>query len=59
MHPVIGERLAEGNRLGAFVLVMWKAQILTTAVQVEALAEKVEAHHHAFAVPAGTSITPW
>ena len=49
VHPVVGERLAERDRLGALVLVVREPQVLATAVQVEALAEQVEAHHHALA----------
>ncbi len=56
---MVRERLAERNRLGAFVLVVREAQVLATAVQVEALAEQVEAHHDALRVPARAPVAPW
>ena len=52
VHPVVGEALAEGDRLGPLVLVVREAQILAAGVQVEALAEQAQAHHDALAVPA-------
>ena len=58
VHPMVGKSLAQSNRLSALVLVMRELEVHATAVQVEALAEDVEAHHHAFAVPAGSAVTP-
>ena len=58
MHPVVGEALAQCNGLGPLVLVMRELEVLPTAVQVEAFAEQIEAHHHALAVPAGPALTP-
>jgi hypothetical protein len=55
---VVREPLAEGHRLGALVLVVREGQVLPAAVQVEALAQQVEAHHHALGVPAGPPVTP-
>ena len=58
VHPVVGEALAEGDGLGPLVLVVREAQVLPAAVQVEALAEQVEAHHDALAVPARAARRP-
>ena len=58
VHPVVGELLAERHRLGPLVLVVREAQILPAAVQIESLAQQVEAHHHALAVPARTALAP-
>ena len=58
VHPVVGEALAERDRLGALVLVVREAQVLAAAVQIEALAEQVEAHHDALAVPPGPAVAP-
>ena len=54
----LANRLAERDRLGPLVLVVRETQVLPAAVQVEPLAEQVEAHHDALAVPAGTAIAP-
>ena len=58
VHPVVGERLAQCHGLGALVLVVRELQVLTAAVQVEILAQQVEAHDHALAVPSGTPVAP-
>jgi hypothetical protein len=58
VHPVVGERLAQRHRLGALVLVVRKAQVLATAVQVEPFTEQVEAHHDALGMPAGATVAP-
>ena len=58
VHPVVGEPLAERHRLGPLVLVVRETQVEATAVQVETLAEEVEAHHDAFGVPAGPAVAP-
>jgi hypothetical protein len=49
---------AQRNGLGPLVLVVWETQVLPAAVKIEALAEQVEAHHHALAVPARTTLSP-
>ena len=58
VHPVVGETLAQSHRLRALVLVVRKLEVLPAAMQVEALAQQVEAHHHALAVPARAPIAP-
>ena len=58
VHPVAGERLAVGDRLGPLVLVVREGQVLSPAVQVEALAQQVERHDDALGVPAGPAGAP-
>ena len=58
MHPMVGEGFAERHGLRPLVLVMRKTQVLTTAVQVEALTEQIEAHDNTFAVPARSAGAP-
>ena len=58
VHPVPGEGLAVGDRLGPLVLVVREGQVLPAAVQVEALAQQVERHDHALGVPAGPARPP-
>ena len=58
VRPVVGERVAERDGLGALVLVVREAQVLPAAVEVEAVAQQLEAHHDALAVPAGPAVAP-
>ena len=58
VHPVVREPLAQSDRLGALVLVMGELEVLPTAVEVEALTEQIEAHHHALAVPPWAALSP-
>ncbi len=48
----------ECHRLGAFVLVVREREVLAAAVEVEAVAEKVERHHDALGVPARPARAP-
>ena len=58
VHPMVGKPLAQGDGLSALVLVVRELEVHPTAMQIEALTEDVEAHHHALAVPAGPAVTP-
>ena len=58
VHPVPGELAPQRHRLGPLVLVMRESQILATTVEVEAVTEQPERHHHTFGVPAGPPLTP-
>ena len=55
----MGEDLAVGDRLGPLVLVVGEAEVLATAVEVEALAQEVERHHNTLGVPPRTAVAPW
>ena len=58
VHPVVREALAQRHGLGTLVLVMRELEVHAAAVQVEPLAEEVEAHHDALAVPARPAVAP-
>ena len=42
MHPMSGEGAARGNSLRALVLMVREGEILSTAMEIEAVAEQVE-----------------
>src|ERR1700677_2113840 len=52
------EGLPVGNRLRPLLLVVWKLQVLSTAMQVEPLAQQVQRHDDALGVPAGPAPAP-
>ena len=58
VHPVAGEVAARGDRLGPFVRVVREHEVVAAAVEVEAVAEHVEAHRHTLDVPAGAALAP-
>src|SRR5690606_7467083 len=58
VHPVGGEPLTGGTRLGLLVLVVREAQIHAAAVDVEGVAEILAGHRRALDVPAGTTAAP-
>ena len=58
VHPVAWRTCADGDGLGPLVLVVREREVQAAAVQVEALAEQVEAHHDALGVPARTAVAP-
>ena len=58
MHPMMCEIFAKCNCLRAFVLVMRKSQVSTTAMQIETFAKQFETHHDTLAVPTWSTFTP-
>jgi len=58
VHPMIGKRLSKSNRLSALVFVVRELEVHTTAMQIEAFAQNVEAHHDTLAVPTGSAFAP-
>ena len=58
VDPVLGKGPAASQGLGPLVLVVGEDQVVTPAVDVEAVAQQVERHGHALDVPAGSSRSP-
>ena len=58
VHPVPREPSAQRDGLGAFVLVVGELQVEPAGVEVEVLAQEVEAHDHALGVPARPAVAP-
>ncbi len=59
VHPVIDKgALVRPFRLGDFVLVVRKLQVLPTPVDVEMLPEQLRTHRRTLDVPARAPLTP-
>ena len=58
VDPVAREWVARGLGLGALVLVVREHEVVTAAVQVEALAQQIERHGRALDVPARPAAAP-
>src|SRR5260370_40366789 len=61
VQPVAGEGppVMGGHTLRDLVLVVWKHQIKSAAMDVEGLAQRDLAHRRAFDVPAPSASAPW
>src|SRR3954454_6854778 len=63
-HPMVSPGADEGafrvsaGALGEFVLVVWEAQVRTTAVDVRPVRQMLLDHRRALDVPAGTARSP-
>ena len=58
VQPEIRKAVTGGTGLGYLILVMWKHQICSTAVNIELRAEVLVRHGHAFGMPTGAAAAP-